>query len=380
VYYPGTLVPEEAATIRVVSGQEVSNIDVPLRLLPTARISGTISLPGGGPAAGVQVMVLPASGDLHVAAGPMLMVSSGFIRSGADGKFESGPLPPGRYTLAARTGQDGPVMQMGGDMIFTRAVAVGGPPAPQPTAAAGNPLWAQQNVDVNGEDLTNIALTLQDGMTLSGRLTFDGKSLQAPDLAQVRLNLMPATQGGISLGVPAAKIEPTGEFTFSGVTPGRYRLMASVPTTGFNASQTWQLKSAIVGGRDTLDTNIDIAPGRNVDGVAVTFTDRSTELTGKLQDASGNAVSDLMILVFSTDRATWYPQSRRMRQPTQPGSDGVFRFTGLPPGEYYLAAVTDLEQGDWGDPGFMEQVAAASIKISLGEGEKKVQDIRIGGL
>jgi hypothetical protein len=87
-----------------------------------------------------------------------------------------------------------------------------------------------------------------------------------------------------------------------------------------------------------------------------------------------------MILVFSTDRATWYPQSRRMRPPTQPGSDGMFRFTGLPPGEYYLAAVTDLEQGDWGDPGFMDQVAAASIKISLGEGEKKVQDIRIGGL
>ena len=155
--------------------------------------------------------------------------------------------------------------------------------------------------------------------------------------------------------------------------------MANVPTTGFNASQTWQLKSAMVGGRDTLDTNIEIAPGRSVEGVAITFTDRSTELTGKLQDGSGNPVSDLMILVFSTDRATWYPQSRRMRQPTQPGSDGMFRFTGLPPGDYYLAAVTDLEQGDWGDPGFMEQVAAASIKISLGEGEKKVQDIRIGG-
>ena len=381
VYYPGTLVPEEAATIRVASGQEVTNIDVPLRLLPTARVSGTISMPNGGPAAGVQVMVLPVAGDVHVAAGPMLMMSSGFIRSGVDGKFESGALPPGRYTLAARTGQDGPVMQMGGDMVFTRAVAVAGvaaAPGPQPTPA-GNPLWAQQNVDVNGQDLTDIALTLQDGMTVSGRLTFDGKSLQVPDLAQVRLNMMPATQGGISIGVPAAKIEPTGEFTFSGVTPGRYRLMANVPTTGFNASQTWQLKSAIVGGRDTLDTNIEIAPGRSVDGVAVTFTDRSTELTGKLQDGSGNPVSDLMILVFSTDRATWYPQSRRMRQPTQPGSDGMFRFTGLPPGDYYLAAVTDLEQSDWGDPSFMEQVAAASIKISLGEGEKKVQDIRIGG-
>jgi uncharacterized protein (DUF2141 family) len=380
VYYPGTVVPEEAASIRVASGQEIANLEVPLRMLPTARVRGTISTPDGRPAAGVQVMVLPASGDLHVAAGPMLMVSSGFIRSSAEGKFETGPLPPGRYTLAARTGHDGaPIVQTGGDMFVSR-VAVAAQAAPAQPGAPANPLWAQQNVDISGEDLSNVMLTLQDGMTVSGRLTFDGKSLQAPDLAQVRLNLLPATQGGIAIGVPGAKIEPTGEFTFSGVTPGRYRLTANVPTTGFNASQTWQLKSAVVGGRDALDTNLEIAPGRSLEDLAVTFTDRSTELTGKLQDASGNPVSDLMILVFSTDRATWSPQSRRMRQPTQPGSDGVFRFTGLPPGDYYLAAVTDIEQGDWGDPGFMDQVAAAAIKITLGEGEKKTQDIRIGGL
>jgi len=190
---------------------------------------------------------------------------------------------------------------------------------------------------------------------------------------------VPAETAGISIGVPSAKIDASGQFTFSGVTPGRYRLMGNAPITGFSAAQGWQLESAITGGRDTLDTHLEIAPAENVSDLAVTFTDRSTELGGKLQDGSGNPVSDLMILVFSTDRAHWAPQSRRLRPPTQPGSDGLFRFTGLPPGDYFLAAVTDLEQGDWGDPAFMEQVAAAAIRITLGEGEKKTQDIRIGG-
>jgi hypothetical protein len=34
---------------------------------------------------------------------------------------------------------------------------------------------------------------------------------------------------------------------------------------------------------------------------------------------------------------------------------------------------------DLGDHAFLESVAAASIPISLGEGEKKTQDIRLSG-
>ncbi len=68
-----------------------------------------------------------------------------------------------------------------------------------------------------------------------------------------------------------------------------------------------------------------------------------------------------------------------MRGTIRPGADGKYRFANLLPGEYYLAAVTDLEPGDWGDPAFMEQVAAAAIKLTFAQGEKKVQDLRTGG-
>ena len=71
--------------------------------------------------------------------------------------------------------------------------------------------------------------------------------------------------------------------------------------------------------------------------------------------------------------AEW--QSPRILQ-TRPSSDGRFIFR-LPPGEYLIGAVTDVEQNEWFEPAFLETVAAASIKLSLGEGEKKVQHIRL---
>ena len=44
-----------------------------------------------------------------------------------------------------------------------------------------------------------------------------------------------------------------------------------------------------------------------------------------------------------------------------------------------MAAVTDYEYTDLVDASFLEQLTAGAFKITLAEGEKKVQDIRMGG-
>jgi hypothetical protein len=146
------------------------------------------------------------------------------------------------------------------------------------------------------------------------------------------------------------------------------------------SAPAWTLKSAVANGRDTLDTPLDIRPGTNLEGVTLTYSDLVSEISGTLSDGKGTPISDLSILVFTTDRTQWgSSSSRRVRPPTRPSSDGKFSITGLPAGEYYLGAVTDLEPGDWQDPAFLEQLAAAAIKVTIGEGEKKVQDIKIAG-
>ena len=57
----------------------------------------------------------------------------------------------------------------------------------------------------------------------------------------------------------------------------------------------------------------------------------------------------------------------------------MFAVNGLPPGEYYLVAVTDVEPSQLADPAFLESLSTGGLRITLSEGEKKVQDLKLGG-
>jgi hypothetical protein len=51
----------------------------------------------------------------------------------------------------------------------------------------------------------------------------------------------------------------------------------------------------------------------------------------------------------------------------------------LPAGDYYVCALTDLDPSDLYDPAFLDQLAPVSFKITLADGEKKVQNLKLGG-
>jgi hypothetical protein len=115
-----------------------------------------------------------------------------------------------------------------------------------------------------------------------------------------------------------------------------------------------------------------------VSGLTVTLSTRSTALSGTLQDPSNQPTTGYTVIAFASDNRLWLPQSRRI-QATRPSTDGRFSFNGLPAGDYRLAAVDDVEIGRWFDPAFLRQIVNASIAVSLGEGERKVQDLRLAG-
>jgi hypothetical protein len=232
-------------------------------------------------------------------------------------------------------------------------------------------VFAIERVRVDGSD-TSVSLTLRPGATVSGRIAFEGTAAPPADVTRARISLAPVLTGGaVVLGVPAATVDKDGSFTFRGVTPARYRINASLPGGG---RDPWQATRADVGGEDGLDVPFEVGIG-DVGGIVVAFTDRPAELSGTIQDAQGDPAPEFFIIVFAHDRAHWLPQSRRIRS-ARPDSAGRFVFANLPPGQYGLAAVTDVEPNEWFDPAFLRQLEPAAIPIALGEGEKKVQDIR----
>lgn len=179
-----------------------------------------------------------------------------------------------------------------------------------------------------------------------------------------------------ALGAPpisaraSAPVGADGAFRSDSVGPGPYRFTATAPAG-------WSLRSAMLNGKDIADVPVDMVPGENVSGLLVTFTDEQTELSGVLTDRDGRPAPQLYVVVFPTDRTLWVADSRRIRS-VRSGENGSYLIPGLPSGDYYLCALTELDTSLQFEPEYLEQFVPSAIKITLGEGEKKKQDLRIG--
>jgi uncharacterized protein (DUF2141 family) len=385
VYYPGTTSAGAAGTVTLNAGEERSGVDFQLQLVPTSRVDGSVVGPDGAPQPNVQVGLVPAA----QAGVPSVPGGLSITRVGPDGRFSFRAVTPGQYTVQARLAIRG---NAGAPDVSGR----GGRGGPLPAGRGGQVtevLWASLDLSVNGQDTPNVALTLQPGMTVSGRVEIDDAMAGGNvDFSRVRLALTPRGSDGFEIGgaVPPATVDPSGRFTIVGVSPGRYTLTGGVAGGGqmqrggnpgplaAGGPANLTVKSAMANGRDLLDFPIEIGPNDDLSNVVVSFSSKVQELSGTIQNTAGQPVSDYTIIVFPSDSRYWQPMARRIAA-SRPGTDGRFVFRGLPPGEYRITAVTDAEPGEWYDPAFLNQVVPASIPISLREGETRVQDIRLAG-
>lgn len=352
-FYPGTPIAAQAGILSLGRAEERTGVDFSLQLVPTARVEGTVTLPDGSPApAGTQVNLLAGS---HVGFPGLPLAGLRSARVEADGSFSFTDVSPGTYTVLAR--------------------ATLPPRVPDGPASVG---WASTEIAVDGERISGLNLGLQPGLTVTARLRFEGTGLKPPaELDAIRVTLQPVQQEGtVSFAPPAMTVDQNGRFAVSGVIPGRYRLAASFPGSGRPGG--WQLRSVLVNMQDALDVPFTVPPSQSVTSALVTFTDRLANLTGTVHNAAGGAPNEFTVILFSADHTHWLPRARRI-QAARPSADGAFAFRGLPGGEYYLAAIDDVEPGEWFDPAFLQRLLPSAMKLTLGEGEEKVQDIRLGG-
>jgi len=307
-------------------------------------------------------------------------------RTGPDGAFTLTGVKPGRYTVSARATIKAP----NEPAATAQANAMG--EALAMLGMGGGTHWASEEIAVAGRDISDLTLVLKPSLTITGKVIYEASTLKAPeDMTTVRLALTSVSNEPTSavttmlqsmLGGSSVTVAADGTFTAKGLSPGKYRIMtaggvlaALVPT---ERADGWTLKSVMAGGRDVADIGLDVKD--NVSNVTVTFTDRPSELTGTVFDQAGRVTPEFPIVVFSIDKAYWVSGSRRVTQ-ARPASDGTFKVTGLPAGEYFVCAVTAVEQSELADPAFLEQLAASSykIKITIRAGEKTVQDLKLGG-
>jgi protocatechuate 3,4-dioxygenase beta subunit len=344
--FPGTADAAAGVIITIGRGEERLGVDFAMQFVPVSRVSGVVTGPDGEPVPGIVVFCSAKNPS------PMLPPSGLPIsRTSAAGSFVCPQLAPGPYTIAAR----GAV-----------------PPPAANRVSAVSPLWALTDVTAAGQDIPDLVLRLQSGQQLSGQVVSRVAASNASlDPARVQVRLTPGAGASPIAGSSSGTTGADGVLKVEGVVPGSYRITATAPAG-------WFLRSAMLAGKDVADVPFDVSAGRDVVGLVLSFSDVQTELTGVLTDGAGTPAPQLYVVVFSTDRSLWVGESRRIRS-VRSGDNGSYAIAGLPPGEYYLCALTELDTALQFEPEYLEQLVPASIKITLGEGEKKKQDLRIGG-
>jgi hypothetical protein len=193
------------------------------------------------------------------------------------------------------------------------------------TSAGG---WAHETLTVS-ETMVPLTVALQAPYVVKGHVEFLGEMPPPTDAAlkpfRVRLLPVVTVPGARSFEVP---VSTQGEFTFKGVPPARY-LLQSVTTP------PWAEMSGMLGGRDTLDTPVDVTSDH--DDAVVVLVDREAGVTGAVTEV-GDVAHDALVVVYSADRQYWTSGTRRVRISRIVAGSG-FSIAGLPPGQYLAIAL-----------------------------------------
>jgi hypothetical protein len=348
-YYPASITAARALSISVDGTAEHAGVDIRVLPVRTGSIRGTVV---GMPGPSVSVQVLLHSTD---AAEEATTLTAGV---GEDGAFTLIDVAPGAYMVYAQT------MPLVSSDAGSAIQAV--------RMASFDRLHGRVAVTVDGPDTPPVAIALRPGRSISGRVVLD--LAQPPSAAAASagttISITPAPQPA---GLPAFNTSPQvhvgadGLFTLPGIRPGRYFLRASGPGT---------VRSVMWSGTDTLDFPLEVTSELDISGVVIRLTDRPSEVSGSVTDAAGKPNNDCTVLAVSTDSRFWSPGSRRVMM-AQPEADGRYSFRGLPAGEYRLAVLSDFDPVSRFDVSFLRQLAGMSVTVTVTEGGKHLQSMRL---
>jgi hypothetical protein len=377
VWYPAAPTPAEASLITIRAGDNRTGIDLKPTLTRTLRVSGTVHGPSG-PVPHLAMRLVPAGvseAAAEITASLAGSLTTAMTVTDINGAFTFLAVPSGQYIIRtittprppAEPAPPPPTLETGG---MRTTLAAG--PAPPPLVTMEPTWWAAVPVSVSEKDTTGVTVTLQPGVRVTGRVEFEGTATRptGAELRASRVSMDPAD--GRIIGYASAyqaQIDPGGRFYTVGLMAGRYFLRADAPPRG------WTIKSAMVGGRDILDSPLALESS-DVDGLVITFTDRPSGLGGTVRNARGQPDAGATVLVFPVTGAwTDLGSSPRRLKSARTLRNGTFSLPGLPAGEYFVVAIDDELASNWQDPAFLQRLARVATRVTIAAGQTLMQDL-----
>ena len=268
------------------------------------------------------------------------MFIGGSAQTRGDGTFQMLGIPPGAYTLSVRPRGPGPGQE-----------------------------FANVRITVGQDDLDNLQIVTSRGAIAYGVVMTDEGTVPPVPAQQVMVSARTIEPDAMIMG-GESKVNEDFTFEITGLSERRL-LFASI-----RENADWTLKAVLHNGIDVTDTPIDFVPGRNVEGLQLIFSRKRTELSGRITTERNLPETDATVIAFSHDPSRWGFATRYVRT-ARPSQDGRYTLRGLPPHDYLLVAVKDIEMGQWADPEFLEAIRSYATRVSLDEGGTAVQDLKV---
>ena len=291
---------------------------------PGAEVSGVAFRSDGQPLQGNARLVT------NKRAGTPIMPPRSTAIDG-NGRFRFTAIPPGDYVVQAHGSGTG------GDFGLDYVHAVAG-------------------------EVTTVTLTARPRATIEGRLVVEG----------------PQDATRSAFAVVAVDADP--DFLSTSAVPMRLSVNADgsvrgsglIGSTRFvleGAPAGWYLKSLTIEGIDATRVPFDFgATGRTYRDVEVVVSNGSGNIAGRAVTRQGSTLSDYSVIVFSVDSSDWFGSSNRLRL-VRADADGGFHVSGLPPGDYWVAAATRLESssltGGWQQTDALARLMPSAQRVTV---------------
>jgi hypothetical protein len=322
-YYPGTPDPAKASTISVKPGDEIPSVDILLQRVAAYKVHGRIyNMITHRTGRDISIMMLPRNNQV---AGSIFNFEAPVLDK--DGSFTLKDVLPGSYTLSA--------------FWFDE----------------GKPYVAKQNIDVGNADVEGVSLTIAPGMTINGRVIWDGK----PSLEGDELSISPSsTEQGVEFDSPA-RVSPNGAFTLKDISEDTYHLYVN------GMSKDCYTKAVRYGMADALYDGFAAQRGNDA-SLEVTLSSRGARVQGAVSDADGLPLAGVWVVLVPEEA---HRAQMQMYKETTTDQYGHFELRGIPPGDYKLFSWDQVENGAWQDPEFLKPFESKGEEVKLQEGESK---------
>lgn len=388
-YHPNARSLEAATPVRLEFGDRRAGADVQLQLEPTVRISGQVVGPADA-LVRLPLRLLPAGNELGGAGS-----ETGLTQADATGAFTFLNIPRGEYTIIAgrsfasystqSTVSQRMMRPPGGDPF---AATISNWPVAglegvvlNMRTAAGPDAYGRLSISVGEKDITGLTLALTPTVSVSGHYLWDGSPTPPANLRLAPIVRIEPVGGDVSALPRGSRSQEitrgTGDaplsFTIPDVRSGRYIFAPPAGTSyGFERID--------FNGVNLLEEPLDVSGERPISGIVLHLTSKPAAVSGVVRSTNGSPASAAVIL-FPVSPTLWANTglaAMRLRTAVA-GDDGVYRITGVLPGDYYVAAVPEEDRTRVFDRASLPALSGSATRVTVAPSANIQQDLRLSG-